>query len=85
MATFLTTALHDGTPWIILVCLLGFAGVVVGVYTRSGSGINAHPYTDAKDGGEMGSDLPEESMGREELEPLLWPRRAGRRARRHRS
>ena len=82
MASFLTTALHDGTPWVILACVLMFAGVVVGLFTRSGSEISAHPYSDANDGGEMGSDLPQESMGRAELEPLLWPRRAGRRVRR---
>jgi hypothetical protein len=82
MASFLGSALHDGTPWVILVCVLLFAGVAVGLFTRSGSEISSHPYSDPKDGGEMGSDLPPESMGREELEPVLWPRRAGRRARR---
>jgi hypothetical protein len=85
MAAFLDTALHDGTPWVVLACLVVFAGVVVGLYTRNGSGINSHPYEHAGDGGDLGTDMPPETTGREELETILWPRRAGRRARRGRS
>ena len=79
MASFLTTAIHDGSPWLILACVMVFAGVVIGLYTRSGSELSSHPYTK---GGELGADPPPETTGREELEPLLSPRRAGRRARR---
>jgi hypothetical protein len=85
MAAYLTRALHDGSLWLVLVCVLMFAGVVVGLYTRTGSEISSHPYSNPEDGGEMASDLPPESMGREELEPRLWPRRAGRRRRSDRS
>jgi len=79
MTALLNTALHDGTPWLALTCLVMFAGVVVGFYTRTGSGINAHPYEKGGNGGELGTDMPPEATGREELEAVLWPRRAGRR------
>jgi hypothetical protein len=85
MAAFLDTALHDGSPWVVLACLVVFVGVVVGLYTRSGSGISSHPYEKAGDGGDLGTDMPSEATGREELETILWPRRAGRRACRGRS
>jgi hypothetical protein len=39
--------------------------------TVSGSGIARHPYVKPEDGGELASDLPPESIGRPELEPLL--------------
>ena len=61
-----------------------FAGVVIGLYTRSGSEISSHPYVKGGNGGELGTDLPSEGTGREELEARLWPRGAGRRASRHR-
>ncbi len=82
MAAFLETALHDGSPWEVLVCLLVFVGVAVGLYTRSGSGISSHPYEQAGDGGELGTDMPAEATGREELDTILSPRRSGRRRRR---
>lgn len=85
MAAFLDTALHDGSPWLVLVCLLMFVGVSVGLYTRSGSGISSHPYEKAGDGGDLGTDMPPEATGREELETILEPRRAGRRPGRGRS
>jgi hypothetical protein len=85
MAGFLTTALHDGTPWVILACLVLLAGVVAGLYTRGGSEMDSHPYAKTGDGGETATDMPSEATGREELESVLWPRRAGRRGRRGRS
>jgi hypothetical protein len=85
MAAFLDTALHDGSPWLVVACFVVFAGVVAGLYTRDGSGISSHPYGQAGDGGDLGTDMPSEATGREELETILWPRRAGRRARRGRS
>ena len=81
MAAFLHTALHDGSLWLVLVCLLVFVGVAVGLYTRSGSGIGSHPYHRAGDGGDLGTDMPAEATGREELDAILEPRRAGRRSR----
>jgi len=81
MAAFLDTALHDGTPWLVLACLVVLAGVVVGVYTISGSGIGHHPYEKAGDGGDLGTDMPAEATGREELETILSPGRSGRRPR----
>jgi hypothetical protein len=85
MAEFLTTALHDGSVWLIVACLAVFAGVVVGLYTRSGSEISAHPYAKVGDGSAVGTDMPSEETGREEIEPVLWPRRSGRHIRRRRS
>ena len=85
MAVFLSSALNNGSLWAILACLVVFAGVVLGMYTRSGSEISSHPYAKGGDGGELGTDPPSGASGREELEPLLSPLRAGRRARRHRS
>jgi hypothetical protein len=58
--------------------------VVAGLYTRSGSEIDAHPYARAADGDRVGTDMPVQASGREELEALLEPRRAGRRFRRER-
>jgi hypothetical protein len=80
---FLSQALDDGSPWLLLACLVMFVGVVVGLYTRTGSEIDNHPYAKGGDGGDLGSDMPPEASGREELEPVLWPRRAGRRLRRN--
>ena len=80
MTAFLDTALHDGSSWLILACLVLFAGVV-GLYTRTGSGINPHPYEKAGDGGDLGTDMPPEATGREELETILSPGRSGRRSR----
>jgi hypothetical protein len=73
---FLNTALHDGSPWFVLACVAVFAGVVMGLYARSG--IISHPY-------ESAGDMPHEANGREELATILWPRRAGRRVRRDRT
>ena len=84
MASFLSSAIHDGSPWLIVACVMVFAGVVIGLYTRSGSEISSHPYVKGGNGGELGTDLPSEGTGREELEARLWPRGAGRRASRHR-
>jgi hypothetical protein len=85
VAAFLDTALHDGSPWLVFACLALFVGVVVGLYTRTGSGISSHPYEQADGGGELGTDMPSEATGREELETILEPRRNGRRGRRGRS
>ena len=78
----LSEALHDGSPWVVLVCVLMLVGVVIALFTERGSGITRHPYTKAASGGALASDLPEEALGRAELEPLLWgharPPRAGR-------
>jgi hypothetical protein len=77
--TYLDHALHDGSPWVLLACLVIFAGVVVGLFTERGSGISYHPYTRPELGGQLASDLPPESIGRAELEPLLWGKRRARR------
>jgi hypothetical protein len=84
MAPFLSSSLHDGSVWLILACVMVFAGVVIGLYARGGSEINSHPYAKGGNGGGVGTDLPSEMTGREELEARLWGRRAGRRARRQR-
>jgi hypothetical protein len=85
MAAFLTTAMHDGTPWVILAFVIIFAGVAFGLFTRTGSEIDYHPYAKGGNGGDLGTDLPAEETGRDDLEPILWPKRAGRRKRRTRS
>jgi hypothetical protein len=84
MDAFLDTALHDGTPWVIAACLVVFAGVVIRLYTPSGSEISSHPYAEGTDGGDGGTELPSEPTGREEFERLLRQRRARRRTRRKR-
>ena len=78
MMSLLHQLSHNGSLWLLLACLIVFAGVVVGVMTNSGSGISSHPYNSPYDGGELASDLPPESIGRAEIEPLL--RRRQRRA-----
>ena len=80
MAAFLDTALHDGTPWLVLACVVLLVGVA-GLYTRSGSGISSHPYEKGGDGGDLGTDMPPQATGREELETILSPARSGRRSR----
>jgi len=71
----LTEVLHDGSPWLVLVCVLMFAGIVIGLFTDRGSGIGSHPFTKAGTGGQLASDLPPESLGRPEFEPVLKRRR----------
>jgi hypothetical protein len=66
--------------WLIVACLAILVGVVLGLYTRSGSEISEHPYDKVADGSAVGTDMPSEATGREEIEPLLWPRRSGRRS-----
>ena len=85
MGEFLATALHDGSVWLIVACFAVLVGIVVGLYTRSGSEISDHPYAKVGDGSAVGTDMPSEETGREEIEPVLWPRRSGRRLRRRRS
>jgi hypothetical protein len=80
---YLPDVLTDGNPEF----LLGIAGLLVALVqsqTVADSGIDRHPYARAADGGELASDMPPESIGRPELEPLLWkrPRRARRSSRR---
>ena len=78
MTMFLASALHDGSGWVMLACLVLFAGAV-GLYTRRGSGLDAHPYAKGGDGGDLGTDMPAEATGREEMDAVLRPRSAGRR------
>jgi hypothetical protein len=85
--TYVTAAL-DGHSWLLLACLVVLAAVVAAVWMSGNPAIGSHPYSKPTGSGELGSDMPPESIGRDELEPLLWPRRAGRRrprgARHHR-
>jgi hypothetical protein len=73
-----------GRGWLILACVVVFAGVVIGLYTRGGSEISSLPDAQDGNGGALGTDLPSGMTGREALEARLWGRRAGRRARRQR-
>jgi hypothetical protein len=75
---YVPDVLTDGNPEF----LAGIAAVLVALVqsqTVADSGIDRHPYARTADGGELASDLPPESIGRPELEPLLWTRQ--RRAR----
>jgi hypothetical protein len=73
------TATLNGSFWLLLASLVVLAAVVATLWTRGGAAIGSHPYSKPNGSGELGSDMPPESIGRDELEPLLWPRRAGRR------
>jgi hypothetical protein len=77
VASFLETALHDGSLWVLLACSVVFAGVVVGFYGRGVTEINPHPYEKTGDGTDLGTDMPADATGREELEAILWPQRRG--------
>jgi hypothetical protein len=57
-------ALHDGTPWLLLACLVIFAGIVIGLYTETGSGISHHPYSKPERGGELVPDPSSDSITR---------------------
>lgn len=70
---FLYHALHDGSAELMVGVMTLLAGVVISLTPR-GSGIGRHPYVNPHDGGELATDLPPESIGRPEIEPLLWPR-----------
>ena len=75
MGSYLQSAWHDGSLWVVGSCIVLFVGVVVGLYARSGMAINSHPYEKPADGGELAADLPAEATGREEFETMLLPRR----------
>lgn len=66
---FLQTALHNGSPEFVFAVLMLLTALVMSETSR-GSGIARHPYG-KPDGGELASDLPPESIGRPEIEPLL--------------
>ena len=67
---YLHTALHDGSPEFLLAVLTLLVALVMNQTVR-GSGIARHPYAKPHDGGALGSDLPPDSIGRPEIEPLL--------------
>jgi hypothetical protein len=74
--------LQHGNPEVLLGIAVLLVGLVQGQSAPT-SDISRHPYARASDGGELASDLPAESIGRAEMEPLLWSRRGrGRRSRR---
>jgi hypothetical protein len=62
-------ALHNGSPDLMSTRPALFAALVMS-QTMSGSRIAQHPCAKAEDGGELASDLPLESIGRPEFEPL---------------
>jgi hypothetical protein len=74
--TYVAAALH-GSSWLLIAGVVVLAAVVA-LWTRGGAAIESHLYSKPNGSGELGSDMPRESIGRDELEPLLWPRRAGR-------
>jgi hypothetical protein len=78
MTEYLSTALHNGSLWVIVACVAMFVGGGVFLYSRAGSGINAHPYAKGGDGRAPGTDMPAEATGREEMQQVLRPRRRSR-------
>ncbi len=42
---YIHNALHDGSLWLLLACLVIFAGTVIGLFTEQGLGISHHPYS----------------------------------------
>ena len=75
---YVPDALQHGNPEFLLGVVALLAGLVQS-QSVAGSGIGRHAYARASDGGELASDLPPESIGRAELEPLLWARHGRRR------
>jgi hypothetical protein len=73
----------DGNPEFLLGVVALIAGLVQSQSMGDGA-VSRHLYAKANDGGELASDLPPESIGRDELEPLLWVRRGRRRRLRRR-
>jgi hypothetical protein len=67
----LSNVVQNGSLWLLLACGLLFVGVVIGTFTKRGSGISSHPYTKS-DGGELASDLPPELLGDADVEPGVW-------------
>jgi hypothetical protein len=67
----LSNVVQNGSLWLLLACGLLFLGVVIGTFTKRGSGISSHPYTKS-DGGELASDEPPEVLGYTDVEPELW-------------
>ena len=67
---YLHQALHNGSPEFMFAVLVLLVALVMSQTVR-GSGIAQHPYAKPYDGGELASDLPPESIGRPELEPVL--------------
>jgi hypothetical protein len=52
MGSYLKSAWHDGSLWVVCSCIVLFVGVAVGLYARSGMAISFHPYDKPADGGE---------------------------------
>jgi hypothetical protein len=52
MGSYLKSAWHDGSLWVVCSCIVLFIGVVGGLYARSGMAISFHPYDKPADGGE---------------------------------
>jgi hypothetical protein len=75
---YLYTVLHDGSPEFMVAVLTLLVALVMS-QTVVGSGIARHPYAKPADGGELASDLPADSIGRPEFEPLLFSARHSRR------
>ena len=68
MGTFLIAVSEGG--WIVLVVAgLMLVGVIVGFFTRRGSGIEPHPRGRRRGGTAPGSHGPSETSGRDEGEP----------------
>ena len=60
----------------IVVMALIFAGLVIGFYTRAGSGIEQHPMDEESTPSQPGAGAPSEVSGKDEGEP---PARRGSR------
>ena len=63
----------DGSLFFLGFLVFGLGGIVVGYYTRTGSGINPRPYNKIY-GGAPGAFGPGEVSGRDPRERVDWSR-----------
>ena len=65
--------LADGSFVMLAFMAIAFVGIVVGYYTRAGSGINPRPYGKIY-GGAPGANTPGEVSGRDPRQSTDWSR-----------
>jgi hypothetical protein len=75
-AAALPVAFAGGSLAIVAFMIIAFAGIVIGYFTRRGSGINAHPYGKIYSGA-PGARGRAEISGRDARRDDYWIRRRG--------
>lgn len=71
-------AFADGSGYMLIFLLIGLAGVVIGYFTRIGSGINPRPYA-KRYSGAPGANAPGEVSGHDPHQGREWMRGRGMR------